>query len=224
MATSAEDPPQWSAGRAVPRPVSQPSPPCACACLAPSALWTPPSSFSSCESWSYWRTRCGAVRSVHRPSSTGYGEGAHRVCGALYLRPAPSPRSPPSAPAARGASSDPRSPRTPAPAAAAAPSRSAQPARHRRFFAAAPGTPRSSVITGTSSALAIRTSRPEPTRFTPFSYFCTCWNVGRSRPRARSATSSWRVDERGCCGRRSRRSRQPGGPACGLLRHARTIW
>ena len=41
----------------------------------------------------------------------------------------------------------------------------------------APGTPASSVITGTSSALAIRTSRPEPTRFTPFSYFCTCWNV-----------------------------------------------
>src|SRR4029077_8356776 len=35
--------------------------------------------------------------------------------------------------------------------------------------------------TGTSSASPTRTSRPAPTRFTPFSYFCTCWNVTPSR-------------------------------------------
>src|SRR5436853_7924788 len=31
--------------------------------------------------------------------------------------------------------------------------------------------------TGTSSASPTRTRRPAPTRFTPFSYFCTCWKV-----------------------------------------------
>src|SRR5436309_5287057 len=35
--------------------------------------------------------------------------------------------------------------------------------------------------TGTSSDVAMRTSRPAPTRFTPFSYFCTCWKVTPSR-------------------------------------------
>src|SRR5882762_8856544 len=31
--------------------------------------------------------------------------------------------------------------------------------------------------TGASRASATRTRRPAPTRLTPFSYFCTCWNV-----------------------------------------------
>src|SRR3954469_17340574 len=35
--------------------------------------------------------------------------------------------------------------------------------------------------TGTSSASPTRTRRPAPTRFTPFSYFWTCWNVTPSR-------------------------------------------
>ncbi len=39
----------------------------------------------------------------------------------------------------------------------------------------------------TPSASAICSSRPAPTRFTPFSYFCTCWNVTPSR----SANSVW---------------------------------
>src|ERR1700730_8616207 len=32
------------------------------------------------------------------------------------------------------------------------------------------------VLTDTLSTSAIRVRRPAPTRLTPFSYFCTCWN------------------------------------------------
>src|SRR5215208_5744349 len=38
-------------------------------------------------------------------------------------------------------------------------------------------SPAISWLTGTCSADAICVRRLAPTRFTPFSYFCTCWNV-----------------------------------------------
>src|SRR3954468_20799380 len=37
--------------------------------------------------------------------------------------------------------------------------------------------PLKNVLTDTPRTSAILVNRPAPTRFTPFSYFCTCWNV-----------------------------------------------
>ena len=51
---------------------------------------------------------------------------------------------------------------------------------------APPALPKKNEI-GTSSASEIRCSRPAPMRFTPFSYFCTCWKVTPIR----SASSVW---------------------------------
>jgi hypothetical protein len=76
--------------------------------------------------------------------------------------------------------------------------------RGRRALRSAGATSCSSVITGTSSTAAMRTSRPAPTRLVPFSYFCTWWNVMPipsasaicDRPRARrckgGAFDPWR--------------------------------
>ena len=67
---------------------------------------------------------------------------------------------------------------------------------------------------GTSSASEMRCSRPAPMRFTPFSYFCTCWNVTPIR----SASSVW---ERRHSSRRER-TRRPTSASRLSARLART--
>src|SRR3954467_14455202 len=77
-----------------------------------------------------------------------------------------------------------------------------------------PGAPPKKKESGTSSASEIRCRRPAPMRFTPFSYFCTCWKVTPMR----SASSV--CDRRHS--RRRERTRRPTSASRPSARLART--
>ena len=217
MATSAEDPPQWSAGRAVPRPVSQPSPPCACACLAPSALWTPPSSFSLLV-----RVLVILANALRRGTFR-----ASPVFDGLWGGSAPSMRRPLPPP--------PRHPRDPL-------RQRQQRAAHRLILdrrerlhqpqrlrlrdqrnrrgigGSSPPRParRAAASSPALERFADAHQPPGADAVHALLVFLHLLERDADRvPRARSATSSGRVDERGCCGRRSsvvitRPARRPG--------------